>query len=253
MNKEKQQEEKEPRLKFSILSLFPEYFQGPFDVSMIKRAKEKGIVTIDLVDIRAFAHDKHKTVDDRPYGGGPGMVLKPGPLVEAIRSVRTQDSYVVYLSPQGRPLDAALCRELAEKPHIVLICGHYEGIDERVISLEVDEELCIGNYVLTSGAPAAVVVVDAVVRFVPGTIGHPDAVNQDSFEEGLFDAPPYTRPPEFEGLKVPDVLLSGDHGAIHAWRKEQAVHKTHKVRPDLLEQCLKTTHLELFEEKESML
>lgn len=253
MNKEKQREEKELKLKFSILSLFPEYFLGPFDVSMIKRAKESGIVSIDLVDIRAFADDKHKTVDDRPYGGGPGMVLKPGPLVKAIRSVKERDSYVVYLSPQGKSLDATLCRDLAKHSHIVLVCGHYEGIDERVIDLEVDEEICIGNYVLTSGAPAAIVLVDAVVRFLPGVIGHPDAVNQDSFEEGMFDAPPYTRPPEFEGLKVPEVLLSGDHGAIHKWRKKQALIKTQKVRPDLLESCAIVKTLESFEEKESIL
>jgi tRNA (guanine37-N1)-methyltransferase len=244
VNKEKQQEEREQKLKFSILSLFPDYFQGPFDVSMIKRAKEKGIVSIDLIDIRAFASDKHKTVDDRPYGGGPGMVMKPGPLVDAIRSVRVCNSYVVYLSPQGRPLDAALCRELADREHLILVCGHYEGIDERVIDLEVDEEICIGNYVLTSGAPAAAVLVDAVVRFLPGAIGHPDAVNQDSFEEGMFDAPPYTRPLEFEGLKVPEVLLSGDHGAIYKWRKEQALTKTQRVRPDLLDVCVEIKTLE---------
>lgn len=248
MKKEKQREERkpklnkprlnEPRLKFSILSLFPDYFRGPFDVSIIKRAKESGIIEIDLIDIRAFAHDKHKTVDDRPYGGGPGMVLKPEPLVEAIRSVRQEGSHVVYLSPQGKPLDAARCRELAEYSHIVLVCGHYEGIDERVVDLEVDEEICIGSYVLTSGAPAAAVVVDAVVRFVPDTIGHPDAVNQDSFEEGVFDAPTYTRPVEFEGLVVPEVLRSGDHGAIQKWKKQKAFTKTEQVRPDLLQaQC----------------
>lgn len=237
MSNEKQHEERKPRLKFSILSLFPEYFRGPFDVSMIKRARDRGIVDVELVDIRSFAHDKHKTVDDRPYGGGPGMVLKPGPLVEAIRSVKGEGSHVVYLSPQGRPLDAARCRELAEYSHIVLVCGHYEGIDERVIDLEVDEELCIGSYVLTSGAPAAVVVVDSVVRFLPDAIGHPDAVNQDSFEEGMFDAPAYTRPLVFEGLEVPEVLRSGNHSAIQTWKKKQALTKTEQVRPDLLQIC----------------
>jgi len=204
---------------------------------MIKRARDRGIVDVELVDIRSFAHDKHKTVDDRPYGGGPGMVLKPGPLVEAIRSVKGEGSHVVYLSPQGRPLDAARCRELAEYSHIVLVCGHYEGIDERVIDLEVDEELCIGSYVLTSGAPAAVVVVDSVVRFLPDAIGHPDAVNQDSFEEGMFDAPAYTRPLVFEGLEVPEVLRSGNHSAIQTWKKKQALTKTEQVRPDLLQIC----------------
>lgn len=227
-------------MKFSILSLFPAYFEGPFDVSMIKRAKSKGILSIDLVDIRSYALDKHKTVDDRPYGGGPGMVLKPDPVVKAIRSVKEENSYVIYLSPQGKRLDAALCRELAKKPHLILVCGHYEGIDERIIDLEVDEEICIGDYVLTSGAPAAIVLVDSVVRFLPGAIGHPEAVEQDSFEEGFFDNPHYTRPPEFEGLKVPDVLLSGDHAAIEAWRKKQALAKTEEVRPDLLKACSET-------------
>jgi tRNA (guanine37-N1)-methyltransferase len=221
-------------MKFSILSLFPKYFEGPFDVSMIKRARDKGIVSIDLIDIRDYASDKNRTVDDRPYGGGPGMVLKPDPLVKAIRDVKKEDSYVIYLSPQGRLLDAAFCRELAKRPHLVLICGHYEGIDERVIDLEVDQEVCIGNYVLTSGAPAAIVLVDSVVRFLPGAIGHPEAVEQDSFEEGFFDNPHYTRPPEFEGLKVPEVLLSGHHGAIETWRREKALTKTEEVRPDLL-------------------
>jgi len=221
-------------MKFTILSLFPKYFEGPFDVSIIKRAKESNIISIDLVDIRDFTTDKNKTVDDRPYGGGPGMVLKPEPVVKALRSVRKEDSYVVYLSPQGRVLDAALCRELSSKSHLVLLCGHYEGIDQRAIDLEVDEEICIGDYVLTSGAPAAIVMVDSITRFLPGAIGHPEAVGQDSFEEGIFDTQHFTRPPEFEGLKVPEVLLSGNHAHIESWRKAQAFQKTLKVRPDLL-------------------
>lgn len=222
-------------MKYTILSLFPEYFKSPFDVSIIKRAIDQQIISIDLVDIRDFATDKHKTVDDRAYGGGPGMVLKPGPLVDAIRSVRRENSHVIYLSPQGKKLDAALCRELSSKSHLIIVCGHYEGIDQRVIDLEVDEEICIGDYVLTSGAPAAVVMVDSITRFIPGTIGHPDAAKQDSFEDGIFDTPHYTRPPEFEGLKVPDVLLSGHHSRIEAWRKKQALEKTRDVRPDLYE------------------
>ena len=222
-------------MKYTILSLFPEYFKSPFDVSIIKRAIDQQIISIDLVDIRDFATDKHKTVDDRAYGGGPGMVLKPGPLVDAIRSVRRENSHVIYLSPQGKKLDAALCRELSSKSHLIIVCGHYEGIDQMVIYLEVDEEICIGDYVLTSGAPAAVVMVDSITRFIPGTIGHPDAAKQDSFEDGIFDTPHYTRPPEFEGLKVPDVLLSGHHSRIEAWRKKQALEKTRDVRPDLYE------------------
>ncbi len=219
---------------FDVLTLFPGYFQGPFDVSMLARGKESGRLEINTIDIRSFAEDKHRTVDDRAYGGGPGMVLKPGPVCQAIRSRRRDDSHVVLLSPQGRKLTAARCRELAKKEHIILVCGHYEGIDERVNELEVDEELSIGDYVLTSGAPAAIVVVDSVSRFVPGVIGNDDAAAQDSFENGMFDAPHYTRPPVFEGLSVPDVLLEGHHEKIETWRREQAIAKTRRVRPDLL-------------------
>ncbi|PCI94264.1 tRNA (guanosine(37)-N1)-methyltransferase TrmD [Candidatus Aerophobetes bacterium] len=223
-------------MKYSILSLFPEYFRGPFDVSMIKRARDNNIISIDLVNIRDFADDKHHTVDDRPYGGGPGMVLKPGPVVKAIRNVKTEDSHVIYLSPQGKPLTAEKCRELSLHNHLILLCGHYEGIDERIIDIEVDEEVSIGSYVLTSGAPAAVVLVDSVTRFLPNAIGHPDAVKKDSYEEGIFDNPHYTRPSEFEGLKVPEVLLGGHHEEIEKWRSEMAKAKTKEVRPDLIEQ-----------------
>lgn len=222
-------------MKFSILSLFPGYFSGPFDVSIVKRAKEKGLITVDLVDIRDFAQDKHKTVDDRPYGGGPGMVLKPEPVARAIESVRGEDSYVIYLSPQGRVLDASLCRELSQKKHLVLLCGHYEGVDQRVIDAEVDEEISIGSYVLTSGAPAAIVLVDSVIRFLPGTIGDPESARQDSFEDGLLDTSHYTRPVEFRGMNVPEVLMSGNHAEILKWRKSRALSNTQKGRPDLLE------------------
>lgn len=221
-------------MKYSVLSLFPDYFTGPFDVSMIKRAKESKVIEIELIDIRDFAEDKHKTVDDRSYGGGPGMVLKPGPVVRAIRSVKNEDSHVVFLSPQGKLLNAEKSRELASYKHLILLCGHYEGVDERVLELEVDEEISIGDYVLTSGAPAAVVLVDSVTRFLPGAIGHPDAVKQDSFEEGIFDSPHYTRPEEFEGIKVPEVLLCGHHQEIEKWRRKKAEAKTKEVRPDLM-------------------
>src|SRR5579885_910300 len=157
-----------------ILSLFPEYFQGPFDVSIVKRARQKGLIDIRLTDIRTFAKDKHRKVDDRPWGGGPGMVMLPGPITEAIRSVRQEKSRVIYLSPQGKKLDAAKCRALAKEPHLILLCGHYEGVDERVMR-EVDEEISIGDYVLTSGCPAAAVLVDAVCRFIPEVIGNEEA------------------------------------------------------------------------------
>ena len=222
-------------MEIEILSLFPEYFKGPFSVSMLGRAQESGRIAIRHVDIRQFADDKHATVDDRPYGGGPGMVLKPEPVVKAIRSVKREGSHVVYLSPQGKTLNAKKCRELAEVDHLVILCGHYEGVDERALELEVDEEISIGDYVLTSGAPAAAVLVDSVVRFVPGVIGHEDAARQDSFEEGIFDTPHYTRPQEFEGKSVPEVLVGGDHQKIEAWRRKTAIEKTKRVRPELVE------------------
>lgn len=223
-------------MKFSILSLFPDYFRGPFDVSMIKRAKEKKLVSIDLVDIRDYAQDKHKTVDDRPFGGGPGMVLKAPPLLEAIRDKKASKTHVVYLSPQGIPLTAKKCRELSQHSDLMIICGHYEGIDERVIDLEVDEEISIGDFVLTSGAPAAIVLVDSVARFIPGVLGNPDGSSEDSYEKGYFDHPHYTRPRNVEGLEAPDVLMNGNHEDINRWRKAQAVTKTKKVRPELLDE-----------------
>lgn len=222
-------------MRIDILSLFPEYFRGPFDESMIKKARDSGILDIHLVDIRAFANNRHNSVDDRPYGGGPGMVLMPEPVAQAIRSVKGPKSKVVYLSPQGETLQAAKCRELAQIEHLVLLCGHYEGVDERVLMTEVDEVISIGDYVLTNGCAAAIVVVDAFARFVPGVIGHELAVEEDSFENGLLDCPHYTRPEVFEGLQVPEVLLSGDHKKIREWRSQMALEKTERVRPDLLE------------------
>jgi tRNA (guanine37-N1)-methyltransferase len=221
-------------MKISILSLFPEYFRGPFDVSMLKRAREAGHLDITHTDIRAFAENKHARVDDRPFGGGPGMVLCPGPVARAIRSLRKPSSRVIYLSPQGPLLTAAKCQELASQEHLILLCGHYEGVDERVLQKEIDEEISIGDYVLTNGCAAAIVLVDAMARFIPGVIGHPDAVNEDSFQEGIFDSPHYTRPENFEGMEVPPVLLGGNHAEIRKWRKAQALNKTRRVRPDLL-------------------
>ena len=220
-------------MRYDILSLFPDYFEGPFDVSMIKRAKQKGLVEINLVDIRAFTQNRYQQVDDRPYGGGPGMVLMAEPVVSAIRNVKSERSHVIYLSPQGKPLTARKSEQLAKKDHLILLCGHYEGVDERALELEVDEEISIGDYVLTSGAPAAIVLVDAVSRFIPGVIGNEEATRQDSFENGRFDAPIYTRPPVFEGKEVPLVLCQGNHAAIESWRREKAEEKTKRVRPDL--------------------
>ncbi len=219
-------------MHIDILSLFPEYFDSPFACSMIKRAREKGLLNINCINIRDFAEDKHQTVDDRPYGGGPGMVMKPEPTIKAIRSVKRDDSYVIYLSPQGTVLKAKMCEEFAKtKNHIILLCGHYEGIDQRIIDLEVDEEISIGDYVLTSGAPAAMVFVDAVSRFLPGVIGHPEGPYNDSFHGSeTFEGPQYTRPFEFEGEMVPEVLVNGNHKEIEKWRSTKGIEKLKALR-----------------------
>lgn len=220
-------------MRLDILSLFPEYFQGPFDVSMIKRAREKKLLEINLIDIREFATGKHRKVDDRPYGGGPGMVMKPEPVIGAIRSVKTEKSLVIYLTPQGEPLTHALCEQLAKESHLILLCGHYEGVDERV-GKEIDREVSIGDYVLTNGCLPAIVLVDAVSRFIPGVLGHELAAQEDSFQKGIFDGPHYTRPEQFEGAAIPDILKSGNHERIRKWREAQGLEKTKKVRPDLV-------------------
>lgn len=219
-------------MQIDILSLFPEYFTGPFDESIIMQARKKGLLTINLIDIRTFADNRYRKVDDRPYGGGPGMVMMPQPAMSAIHSVKKAGTRVIYLSPQGPTLTAAKCRELAQYEHLILLCGHYEGIDERILD-EVDEEISIGDYVLTNGCLSAIVLVDATVRFIPGVLGHDSAASEDSFEEGRLDYPHYTRPEEYKGKKVPSVLLSGDHKKIAEWRRKKALEKTKRMRPDL--------------------
>lgn len=221
-------------MRIYILSLFPGYFKGPFDESIIGQARKKGVLDIQCIDIRDFADNRYRRVDDRPYGGGPGMVLMAQPVAQAIRSVKSDDSRVIYLSPQGAPLTAAKCRELATNKHLILLCGHYEGVDERVLESDIDEEISIGDYVLTNGCLAAIVLIDAVVRFVPDVLGHASAASEDSFESSLLDCPHYTRPEEFEGKAVPEILLSGNHQKIAEWRKGRALEKTRRVRPDLL-------------------
>lgn len=219
-------------MKFEILSLFPGYFEGPFTNSIIRRAQESGLIEIAHTNVRDFAQDRHQSVDDRPFGGGAGMVLKPEPLLAAIRSVVRDDSYVIYLTPRGKSLTVKTCQRLAEKEHLILVSGHYEGIDERVLS-EVDEEISIGDYVLTNGCVAAIVVVDSVVRFVPGVLGDSASAELDSFSDGLLEHAHYTRPLCVEGEYVPEILLGGDHSAIYHWRKKDALKKTFANREDL--------------------
>lgn len=219
-------------MDIDILSLFPEYFVGPFDESMIKRAREKGIISIRHIPLRPFGVGKHKRVDERPYGGGPGMVLKPEPITQALESVRRKESHVVLLSPQGKLLSAQKCMDLSRHSHLILLAGHYEGIDERV-SRQVDEEISIGDFVLTNGALAAIVLVDAVVRLIPGVLGNDEGAQNDSFQNGIFEGPQYTTPEDFKGVKVPEVLLQGDHKKIADWKRNVAIQKTKQNRPDL--------------------
>jgi len=220
-------------VKIDILTLFPGICSGPLDESIIRRAREAGIAEIRAHDLRDWATGKHRQADDAPYGGGPGMVMKIEPIFRALSDLRSDDATVLYLSPQGPRFDRAKARALACEKHLILLCGHYEGIDQRVIDHLVDAEISIGDYVLTNGALAACVVVDAVVRLLPGALGDEESAAQDSFEGGLLDCPHYTRPEEFNGWPVPPVLLSGNHAEIARWRRECAVRKTREVRPDL--------------------
>lgn len=223
-------------MEIDILSLFPSYFDSPFQVSIIKRAIDNGLVDIRKVDIRDYSLDKHKKVDDKPFGGGPGMVLSPQPVCDAIKDVKKEDSHVVYLSAQGRKFDAKKAKELSAYKHLILLCGHYEGIDERVIKKEVNEEISIGDYVLTNGCLSAIVVIDATLRFIPGVLGHPLAAEKESFSDGILEGPQYTRPDNWEGEVVPRVLLEGNHAEIEKFRLEMALTKTRITRPDLYEE-----------------
>lgn len=225
-------------MRIDILTLFPGMFAGPFDESIVARARAAGVVEIGIHDLRSWTSDRHRTVDDYPYGGGAGMVLKPEPLFAAIEALRGQGpnggGHVVLLTPQGEPFRQGIAAELANVQHLVLVCGHYEGVDERVREHAVDRELSIGDYVLSGGELPAMVVVDAVVRLLPGALGSPDSVAEESHSAGLLEYPHYTRPADFRGWRVPDVLLSGHHGAIASWRREQSIRRTRERRPDLL-------------------
>jgi len=224
-------------MRIDILTIFPGMFRGPFEESIVKRAVEKGIVQIFLHDIRDYASDRHRTVDDYPYGGGPGMVMKPEPLFAAVDDVQGQAAErgpVVLLTPQGRLFDQKVAVELARHDRLILICGHYEGVDARVHEHLVTDEISIGDYVLSGGELAAMVVVDAVVRQIPGVLGSPLSSADDSFAQGLLEHPQYTRPADFRGMSVPEVLLSGNHGEIARWRRQQSLLRTARRRPDLL-------------------
>jgi len=220
-------------MRIDVLTLFPRMFDSPFAESIVARARAAGLMELAIHDIRAWTEDRHHVVDDVPYGGGAGMVLKPEPLARAIRAVRAGDARVVLLSAQGARFDQAAARRLSAVPHLVLVCGHYEGVDERVIEREVDEELSIGDFVLTGGELPAMVVIDAVARLVPGVID-PASLEHESHTVGLLEGPQYTRPAEWEGAAVPKVLLSGDHASIARWRRAEAIRRTAERRPELL-------------------
>jgi len=225
-------------MRFDILTLFPAMLDGFLSESIVGKAIKRGLVEYHVHNLRDWATDKHQITDDRPFGGGAGMVMKPEPLFSAIEELRSESASVIYLAPDGDPLTHKVVMELATAPHLILLSGHYEGIDERVREKLVDREISIGDYVLTNGTLPAAVLMDAVVRQLPGVLGEAQSLEQDSFSDGLLGLPQYTRPADFRGMKVPDVLLSGDHAKIEAWRKEQRRLRTADRRPDLLqEEC----------------
>ncbi len=229
-------------LRVDIITIFPDYFRAPFDYGIIRRARAAGLVTIEAHDLRTWTSDKHHVVDDRPFGGGDGMVMKPEPIFAAVESLTganrretvPREARVVLLSPQGRPLTQAAAAEFAKCGQLVLICGRYEGVDERVADALITDEISIGDYVLSGGEPAALIIIDTTVRLLPGALGSETSAATESFSDGILDYPHYTRPPEFEGMRAPEVLLTGNHAEIARWRREAALEKTKRNRPDLL-------------------
>ena len=221
-------------MKIDVLTLFPAMFAGPLDESIIMRARKKGLLDLKIHQLRDWTHDRHKTVDDKPFGGGPGMLMKPEPLFEAVESLKRAETKVILLSPSGRKFSQRIARELAQEKDLLLVTGHYEGFDERVREGLADDELSIGDYVLTNGALPAMVVIDAVARLLPGVLGDDASSTDESFSHGLLEYPQYTRPAEFRGMKVPETLLNGNHAEIEKWRREQAKLRTKESRPDLL-------------------
>ena len=229
-------------MRLEVVTIFPEFFASPLECSILGRAQAAGLVEVRVHNLRDFTTDRHQVTDDYPYGGGGGMVMKPEPLWAAVEALQAEEprGRVILLTPQGPTFTQAKARELAARPRVILLCGHYEGVDERVRQALVDEELSIGDYVLTGGEPAALVVLDAVIRLQPGALGDATAPEQDSFAEGLLEYPHYTRPAEFRDLPVPEVLLSGHHAQIRRWRRKQSLARTLRRRPDLLEQAALT-------------
>ena len=223
-------------MKFDILTLFPNMFSSPFQESILGKAIQKGLMDLRIINIRDFALDKHQVVDDSPYGGGQGMVMKVEPIARAIEWARSEDpsAYTIYLTPQGRPFDQEKVRDLSSRSHLILLCGRYEGVDERVREMFIDEEVSIGDYVLTGGELAAMVMIDAVSRLLPGVLGSDQSAEDDTFTNALLEYPQYTRPFDFRGSSVPEILLSGNHAAVSLWRRKEALRRTAVRRPDLL-------------------
>lgn len=221
-------------MKIDVLTLFPAMFAGPLDESIVMRARRAGLLDLQVHNLRDYAHDRHKTVDDRPFGGGPGMLLKPEPIFEAVEKLARENTRIILLSPAGRVFNQAIARKLAQYDDLLLISGHYEGFDERIREQWADDELSIGDYVLTNGALPAMVVIDTITRLLPGALGDEESARDESFSQGLLEYPQYTRPAEFRGMKVPEVLLSGNHAEIAKWRAEQSRLLTQQRRPDLL-------------------
>ena len=227
-------------MRIDVLTLFPEMFDCILKESILKRAQEKGLIEVHVHNLRKWAKDRRGTVDDRPYGGGPGMVLKPEPIFEAVASIKEEikdkgyDTSIILLTPQGVKFDQNIAQGLSKSNHLILICGHYEGIDERVREYSSTHSISIGDYILTCGELPAMVLIDSVVRLVPGVLGDEGSIKFESFTENLLEYPQYTRPPDYMGMKVPDILLSGDHENIEKWKREQSIERTKKTRPDLL-------------------
>ena len=226
-------------MKITILTIFPEMFESVLNSSILGRAREQGLVEVECVDIRPFSDRKHKNTDDYPFGGGAGMVMLAQPIMDAMKSV-TGDNFSgkrIYMGPRGTTLTTAKARELAKEEHLVLLCGHYEGVDQRALDTCIDEEISIGDYILTGGELAAMVLTDCVARFIPGVLGSGESAEEESFSDGLLEYPQYTRPRELCGMEVPEILLSGDHAKIKAWRRQESLRATKKFRPDLLDKA----------------